>query len=52
MFEENFGKKLAGKIEIDYVFQALTSFTENRNVPSERTKPWEQHMLYCVAKAK
>lgn len=48
MFEENFGKKLAGKIKVDYVFQALTSFTENRNVPAERTKPWgTAHAVLC-----
>jgi NDP-sugar pyrophosphorylase family protein len=48
MFEENFGKKLAGKIKVDYVFQALTSFTEERNVPAERTKPWgTAHAVLC-----
>jgi NDP-sugar pyrophosphorylase family protein len=48
MFEENFGKKLAGKIKVDYVFQALTSFTEDRNVPAERTKPWgTAHAVLC-----
>lgn len=48
LFEENFGKKLAGKIKVEYVFQALTSFTENRNVPAERTKPWgTAHALLC-----
>lgn len=48
LFEENFGKKLAGKIKVDYVFQALTSFTEDRNVPAERTKPWgTAHAVLC-----
>jgi NDP-sugar pyrophosphorylase family protein len=48
MFEENFGKKLAGKIEIDYVFQAISSFTEGRNVPTDRTKPWgTAHAVLC-----
>ncbi len=48
MFEENFGKTLAGKIKVDYVFQALTSFTEERNVPAERTKPWgTAHAVLC-----
>ncbi|MCU0321733.1 MAG: sugar phosphate nucleotidyltransferase [Chitinophagaceae bacterium] len=48
MFEENFGKKLTGKIKVDYVFQALTSFTEDRNVPAERTKPWgTAHAVLC-----
>ena len=48
MFQENFGKKLEGKIEIDYVFQAISSFTEGRNVPSDRTKPWgTAHAVLC-----
>ncbi len=48
MFQENFGKKLEGKIEIDYVFQAISSFTEDRNVPADRTKPWgTAHAVLC-----
>lgn len=48
MFEENFGKKLEGKVEIDYVFQAISSFTEGRNVPADRTKPWgTAHAVLC-----
>ncbi|HAI85336.1 MAG TPA: nucleotidyltransferase [Chitinophagaceae bacterium] len=40
--------KLAGKIEIDYVFQKLESFTEGHQIPAERTKPWgTAHALLC-----
>lgn len=48
MFEENFGKKLKGKIAVDYVFQSLKSHTEGRNIPTERTKPWgTAHAVLC-----
>lgn len=43
-FLENFrhqaGKKLEGKIDVDYVFQELDKFTEGFEIPAERTKPW------------
>ena len=48
MFEDNFGKKLAGKIKVDYVFQQLESFTEGRIIPAERKKPWgTAHAVLC-----
>lgn len=48
LFEENFGKKLKGKIAVDYVFQKLTSFTEGTNIPAERQKPWgTAHAVLC-----
>lgn len=48
MFAQNIGNKLAGKIEVDYVFQALTSYTGGRNIPKERTKPWgTAHAVLC-----
>jgi dTDP-glucose pyrophosphorylase len=48
MFQENFGKKLVGKIEVDYVFQALDSFLGDRQVPEERKKPWgTAHAVLC-----
>ncbi|MCZ2224234.1 MAG: nucleotidyltransferase [Chitinophagales bacterium] len=48
MFAENFGKKLEGKIKVDYVFQTLESFTEGRKIPEERKKPWgTAHAILC-----
>ncbi len=48
MFKENFGKKLEGKIEVDYVYQALNSFVGDRAIPAERTKPWgTAHAVLC-----
>lgn len=48
MFQENFGKKLEGKIAVDYVFQALDSHTGGRQIPEERKKPWgTAHAVLC-----
>ena len=41
--------KLKGKIEIDYVYQKLESFTGGRTIPAERTKPWgTAHAVLCT----
>lgn len=48
MFKENFGNKLAGKIEVDYAFQELTKFVGDRQIPDERKKPWgTAHAVLC-----
>ena len=40
--------KLKGKIELDYVFQDLSKFTEGFTIPEGRTKPWgTAHALLC-----
>lgn len=46
--------KLKGKIEIDYVYQQLDSFTEGRSTNPERTKPWgtAHAVLCCKGKVK
>lgn len=47
-FKAIFEPKLAGRIDTDYVFQHLTSFTGNRQIPAERTKPWgTAHAVLC-----
>lgn len=47
MFRESFGKKLADKIEVDYVFQELSKFVPVP-VPEERKKPWgTAHAVLC-----
>src|SRR4029079_13973290 len=57
-FAENFKKivepKLKGKIEIDYVYQQLSSFTEGRSINPERVKPWgtAHAVLSCKGKVK
>lgn len=48
-FEEIFEPKLKSKIEIDYVYQDLTSFTTGFQIPSERSKPWgTAHAVLCA----
>jgi NDP-sugar pyrophosphorylase family protein len=40
--------KLKNKIEIDYVYQKLNSFTENKPINPERVKPWgTAHAILC-----
>ena len=51
-FADNFKSiiepKLEGKIEVDYVYQELTSFTEGYNINPERVKPWgTAHAVLC-----
>ncbi len=47
-FKAIFEPKLNGRVETDYVFQALTSFTGGREIPAERTKPWgTAHAVLC-----
>jgi NDP-sugar pyrophosphorylase family protein len=56
-FAENFKQivepKLKGKIEIDYVFQSLTSYLpEGFSVPEGRVKPWgTAHAVLCAKNA-
>ena len=39
-FRDVFISKLAGRIEVDYVFQELDKLPEGLNVPEGRVKPW------------
>ncbi len=51
-FKEIFEKKLAGKIETDYVFQEMDSFVDKQYLPEGRTKPWgTAHAMLCAADA-
>ena len=48
MFQENFGNKLAGKIEVGFAFQELTKYVGSRTIPEERKKPWgTAHAVLC-----
>jgi hypothetical protein len=48
-FRANFGARLNGKIEVEYVFQELYSFVDASNVPADRTKPWGTgHAVLCA----
>lgn len=41
--------KIKGRIEIEYVYQDLDSFTNGYKAPAERTKPWgTAHAVLCA----
>lgn len=47
-FKAIFEPKLKGRVETDYVYQSLDSFTGGRPVPEGRTKPWgTAHAVLC-----
>jgi UTP-glucose-1-phosphate uridylyltransferase len=49
-FKANFGNKLKGKIEVDYVYQEMNSFVDEKDIPAERTKPWGTgHAILCAS---
>jgi NDP-sugar pyrophosphorylase family protein len=49
-FKAQFGAKLEGKIEVDYVFQDIKSFADPSMIPTERTKPWGTgHAILCAS---
>jgi hypothetical protein len=51
-FKSIFEPKLAGKVETAYVYQELTAFTEGREIPADRTKPWgTAHAVLCAKDA-
>lgn len=48
-FKEIFEPKLRGKIEIDYVYQDIKSFTDGFTIPADRKKPWgTAHAVLCA----
>ncbi|GAB3541927.1 nucleotidyltransferase family protein [Spirosoma fluminis] len=48
-FEEVFNQKLAGKIEVDYAIQALSSYVPDELGEVKRTKPWGTgHAMLCA----
>jgi NDP-sugar pyrophosphorylase family protein len=48
-FKEIFEPKLKGRVEMEYVYQEMDSFTEGISVPEERKKPWgTAHAVLCA----
>lgn len=39
-FVETIGKRIAGKIDVEYVFQKIEDIPEGFSVPADRVKPW------------
>lgn len=50
--KDRFVDKLAGKIEVDYVFQEITNLPEGVKVSPERQKPWGTSHAILVTKDK
>ncbi len=49
VFHETVGKRVEGKIKVEYVFQALNTFVPADKIPAERVKPWgTTHALVCA----
>lgn len=47
-FKNIFAPKLDGRIDVDYVFQDISMFLGNRELPKDRVKPWgTAHALLC-----
>jgi NDP-sugar pyrophosphorylase family protein len=49
-FKEKFGDKLAGKIDVEYVFQELDNLPKGFSLPEGREKPWGTAHAILVAK--
>jgi len=48
-FKEIFETKLKDRIEMEYVYQEMDSFTEGLPIPEERKKPWgTAHAVLCA----
>ena len=52
IFRETVGKRIEGKVKVEYVFQKLDMFIDNDEIPEGRVKPWgTTHALLCGMKA-
>ncbi len=48
-FKAIFEPRLKGRIEIDYVYQELSSFVDGFDIPASRVKPWgTAHAVLCA----
>jgi NDP-sugar pyrophosphorylase family protein len=51
-FKASIEPKLQGKIEVDYVYQEMDSFVDDKYLPADRTKPWGTgHAMLCAKDA-
>ena len=49
-FKEIFEPRFGDKIEVEYVFQELTAFTDGFTIPVKRSKPWgTAHAVLCAS---
>ena len=52
LFRETVGKRIEGKIQVEYAFQKIDNVPEFVNIPEERTKPWGTAHAILSAKDK
>ncbi len=51
-FQPIFDAKLKGRIDVDYVYQGLSSHVDPADIPAGRTKPWGTgHAVLCASEA-
>ena len=49
VFRETIGDRIAGKIRVEYAFQALDKLVPAEHIPQDRTKPWgTYHAIMCA----
>lgn len=49
VFRETIGDRIAGKIRVEYAFQALDKLVPADMIPADRTKPWgTYHAIMCA----
>lgn len=48
-FRDTIGKRIEGKIKVDYAFQALDELVPAEKIPADRVKPWgTTHAVLCA----
>ena len=51
-FRASVGARFAGRVQVDYVFQALDALPAGQALPAGRTKPWGTgHAVWCAREA-
>ena len=51
LFKETVGNRIAGKIQVDYVFQNMNNIPDFVDVPEGRERPWGTgHAIYSITK--
>ncbi len=52
IFRDTIGKRIEGKIKVEYAFQKIDDIPEGYTVPEDRVKPWgTAHAIYCTKDA-
>ncbi len=51
VFHETIGKRIEGKIKVEYAFQGMHDFVPDEKFPADRVKPWGTfHAVLCAKK--